>query len=76
MERRVVITDCAAITPIGRTRADIVDHLVRAVRGTAEQLPVLKRAGVVDAGALGLHIYLEGQALFGEGILAGMEYRF
>ncbi|MBI9083717.1 MAG: DegV family protein [Desulfobacterales bacterium] len=40
--------------------ADIVDHLAGAVSGTTEQLPVLKRAGVVDAGALGLHIYLEG----------------
>ncbi len=33
MERRVVITECAAITPIGRSRADILDHLTRGVSG-------------------------------------------
>ena len=33
MERRVVITECAAITPIGRSRAEIVDHLTRGISG-------------------------------------------
>lgn len=33
MERRVVITACSAITPIGRTRAEILDHLVKGISG-------------------------------------------
>ena len=40
--------------------AHVIDHLAQAVRDTHDQLPVLRQAGVVDAGALGLHIYLEG----------------
>ena len=38
----------------------IVDHLDGAVRSTMELLPELKRAGVVDAGALGMFIFFEG----------------
>lgn len=38
----------------------IVDRLENTVRKTAEQLPKLKEAGVVDAGALGMFICLEG----------------
>ena len=38
----------------------IVDHLDKAVRSTIELLPQLKRAGVVDAGALGMFIFFEG----------------
>jgi len=38
----------------------IVDHLDKAVRSTVELLPQLKRAGVVDAGALGMFIFFEG----------------
>lgn len=38
----------------------LVDRLQEAVLGTSELLPELKRAGVVDAGALGMFIYLEG----------------
>ncbi|MCB2149314.1 MAG: DegV family protein, partial [Deltaproteobacteria bacterium] len=49
--------------PAGGFRHDvdgIVDHLAGAVRSTAELLPELKRAGVVDAGALGMFIFFEG----------------
>ena len=38
----------------------IVAHLDKAVRSTVELLPQLKRAGVVDAGALGMFIFFEG----------------
>ncbi len=40
--------------------AGIVDRLDKAVRDTADLLPELKRAGVVDAGALGMFIFFEG----------------
>ena len=33
MERRVVITACSAITPIGRTKSEILDHLVKGISG-------------------------------------------
>ena len=35
-------------------------HLEQAVRSTPELLPKLKQAGVVDSGALGMYIFLEG----------------
>ena len=38
----------------------IVENLDGAVRSTVELLPELKRAGVVDAGALGMFIFFEG----------------
>lgn len=38
----------------------VTGHLEQAVRSTTELLPVLKRAGVIDAGALGMFIFLEG----------------
>ncbi|OQY53831.1 MAG: hypothetical protein B6245_22310 [Desulfobacteraceae bacterium 4572_88] len=38
----------------------IMDHLESAVRETSGQLPKLREADVVDAGALGMFIYLEG----------------
>ena len=38
----------------------LIDNLQQAVWSTYEFLPELKRAGVVDAGALGMFIYLEG----------------
>ncbi|MFC1814836.1 DegV family protein [Thermodesulfobacteriota bacterium] len=38
----------------------IIDHLKKAVRSTPELLPKLKHAGVVDSGALGMFIFLEG----------------
>jgi 3-oxoacyl-[acyl-carrier-protein] synthase II len=33
MKRRVVITACSAITPIGRTKEEILDHLIKGVSG-------------------------------------------
>jgi len=33
MERRVVITACSAITPIGRSKAEILHHLVHGISG-------------------------------------------
>ena len=48
------------ITP-DRTRIDaIIGSLEKAVHETYEQLPRLKEAGVVDAGALGIYIFFEG----------------
>ncbi len=38
----------------------LIDHLAESVRKTHFQLPELREAGVVDAGALGMFIYLEG----------------
>lgn len=39
---------------------DIVKHLEKSVHDTYEILPKLKKAGVVDAGALGMYIFFEG----------------
>jgi DegV family protein with EDD domain len=38
----------------------IIDLLEESVRSTSELLPELKQAGVVDSGALGMYIFLEG----------------
>jgi DegV family protein with EDD domain len=38
----------------------LFEALERAVRSTTETLPVLKAAGVVDSGALGLFLFMEG----------------
>ncbi len=38
----------------------VIDRLEQAVRSTPELLPRLREAGVVDSGALGMFIYLEG----------------
>ena len=38
----------------------IIEHIASSVKSTTELLPELKAAGVVDAGALGMFIYLEG----------------
>jgi DAK2 domain fusion protein YloV len=57
----------------------IFAHLVaaadQAVRRTPEQLPILKKAGVVDAGGKGLFFILEGmqQALMGQSVAAVSE---
>ncbi|MDZ7695575.1 MAG: DegV family protein [Deltaproteobacteria bacterium] len=40
--------------------ARITDRLAEVVRETRDRLPKLKEAGVVDAGALGIYIFLEG----------------
>lgn len=39
---------------------EIIDHLEEAVQSTSKLLPILKQAGVVDSGALGMFIFLEG----------------
>jgi uncharacterized protein len=38
----------------------LIEHLAAAVHSTAEMLPALKEAGVVDSGALGMFLFLEG----------------
>lgn len=38
----------------------VLPELQKAVRSTQEHLPSLQKAGVVDAGALGMYIYFEG----------------
>ncbi|MCP4131317.1 MAG: DegV family EDD domain-containing protein [bacterium] len=40
--------------------SEVLDHLEKAVLSTPDYLPRLKDAGVVDAGALGIFIYLDG----------------
>ncbi|MBI4618934.1 MAG: DegV family EDD domain-containing protein [Desulfobacterales bacterium] len=40
--------------------SDVLLHLETVVRDTTEQQPKLRKAGVVDAGALGLFLYFEG----------------
>ncbi len=40
--------------------AKIIDLLEESVKSTPELLPKLKQAGVVDSGALGMYIFLEG----------------
>jgi len=42
------------------TITGIIEHIAFSVKSTPELLPELKAAGVVDAGALGMFIYLEG----------------
>ena len=39
--------------------SEVIDYLGNAVKSTSNILPQLKDAGVVDAGALGIYIYLE-----------------
>jgi DegV family protein with EDD domain len=38
----------------------IIDHIAMSVASTSKMLPEMKTAGVVDAGALGMFIFLEG----------------
>jgi len=38
----------------------LIEHLEKAVLSTPELLPKLKMAGVIDSGALGMYIFLEG----------------
>ncbi|MCD4718123.1 MAG: DegV family EDD domain-containing protein [Desulfobacterales bacterium] len=40
--------------------SNVINHLEKAVRSTPDFLPRLKDAGVVDSGALGMFIFLEG----------------
>jgi DegV family protein with EDD domain len=48
------------INPDRKTVDTIIGGLEKAVHETYEQLPRLKEAGVVDAGALGMYIFFEG----------------
>jgi DegV family protein with EDD domain len=48
------------INPDRKTVDTIIGGLEKAVHETYEQLPRLKEAGVVDAGALGIYIFFEG----------------
>jgi DegV family protein with EDD domain len=40
--------------------SNVINHLEKAVRSTPDLIPRLKHAGVVDSGALGMFIFLEG----------------
>jgi len=48
------------IQPHKQTVDTIIGALAKAVHDTYEQIPRLKEAGVVDAGALGVYIFFEG----------------
>lgn len=48
------------IGPDGHWASVVIDHLKNSVLSTTERLPRLAEAGVVDSGALGMFIYLEG----------------
>jgi len=60
------VFDALAHSLTGETKSDqptvnaIIASLEKAVHETHEQLPRLKEAGVVDAGALGIYIFFEG----------------
>ena len=54
-----VLADPNTILDIDRI-AGVLEHLERVVRDTTDQQPKLRKAGVVDAGALGLFLYFEG----------------
>jgi uncharacterized protein len=46
--------------PLAATFPSLIDQLEKAVHSTSETLPALKAAGVVDSGALGMFIFMEG----------------
>ena len=46
--------------PLAATFPTLIDQLEKAVHSTSETLPALKAAGVVDSGALGMFIFMEG----------------
>ncbi|RPJ04973.1 MAG: DAK2 domain-containing protein, partial [Deltaproteobacteria bacterium] len=46
--------------PSAATFPTLLDQLEKAVHSTSETLPALKAAGVVDSGALGMFIFMEG----------------
>ncbi len=46
--------------PSAATSPALIDRLEKAVHSTSETLPALKAAGVVDSGALGMFIFMEG----------------
>jgi DegV family protein with EDD domain len=50
----------APLDQLAATYPALIEKLVNAVHSTAETLPALKAAGVVDAGALGVFLFMEG----------------
>jgi hypothetical protein len=52
--------DGSSIRLSAATYPELIEHLAGAVRSTAETLPVLKAAGVIDSGALGIFLFMEG----------------
>ena len=46
--------------PLAAAFPTLIDQLEKAVHSTSETLPALKAAGVVDSGALGVFIFMEG----------------
>jgi DegV family protein with EDD domain len=52
--------DGFSIRPSAAAFQGLIEHLAGAVRSTAETLPALKAAGVVDSGALGMFLFMEG----------------
>jgi uncharacterized protein len=46
--------------PSCKTVETLIDHLEKAVHSTTELLPRLKKANVIDSGALGMFIFFEG----------------
>lgn len=56
----VEITGKKSIEANPESISGLIDHLQKSVYSTTDHLPRLKEAGVVDAGALGMFIYLEG----------------
>lgn len=58
---------------LGRDVSDVIEALAQAVDSTSETLPELRKAGVVDAGALGMFIFFEG--FFGSLSSKPLEFR-
>jgi hypothetical protein len=66
----LTVLSAAAVAARAAATADRLDHVAvaaadaagAALRGTTAQLPELARAGVVDAGGLGLHVVLDALA--------------
>jgi hypothetical protein len=50
----------ASLDQLPATYSILIEKLEKAVRSTGETLPALKAAGVVDAGALGIFLFMEG----------------
>ena len=53
MERRVVITECSAITPIGHGKGEIVEHLVEGVSGVKKLRSDDLLSGFIQSGVFG-----------------------
>jgi 3-oxoacyl-[acyl-carrier-protein] synthase II len=53
MERRVVITECSAITPIGHDKDEIVRHLVEGISGVKKIREDDLLSGFIDCGVFG-----------------------